>query len=75
MAKAPVLKTGGRKPLQVRILCPPFPRKHKGEACRHAPPQVLPAYPSLRLRLAYWQTGAPSGDAAEAGAVGVTAPM
>src|SRR2546427_13208996 len=23
MAKAPVLKTGGRKPLQVRILCPP----------------------------------------------------
>src|SRR4051812_9277878 len=24
MAKAPVLKTGGRKPLQVRILCPPF---------------------------------------------------
>lgn len=25
MAKAPVLKTGGRKPLQVRILCPPLP--------------------------------------------------
>ena len=24
MAKAPVLKTGGRKPLQVRILCPPL---------------------------------------------------
>ena len=23
MAKAPVLKTGGRKPLEVRILCPP----------------------------------------------------
>ena len=28
MAKAPVLKTGGRKPLQVRILCPPLYHQH-----------------------------------------------
>jgi hypothetical protein len=34
-----------------------------------------PAAPYNSDDNAYWQTGAPSGDAAEAGAVGVTAPM
>ena len=32
MAKAPVLKTGGRKPLQVRILCPPLTSPSAPEA-------------------------------------------
>src|SRR2546428_4987770 len=35
MAKAPVLKTGGRKPLQVRILCPPSTHPaRRSYACR-----------------------------------------
>ena len=34
MAKAPVLKTGGRKPLQVRILCPPYELRNEARAVR-----------------------------------------
>ena len=37
MAKAPVLKTGGRKPLQVRILCPPLDLRSWSSQSRDAP--------------------------------------
>src|SRR6266550_505141 len=39
MAKAPVLKTGGRKPLEVRILCPPLQLARGGIG---GPPLVSP---------------------------------